>query len=92
MPDPSKPSSDLAPDTMPPPIPPRARPVLGWIAWGIAIAGPTAGLLIPQLTEGKIATVCTGVLGFLVLAAAGIKGGLAIPWKAPAKPDPEILT
>ena len=76
-------SSDPGPT---PPIPKKARPYLAWIAWFIALAGPTAGVLIPILTDGKVATVLTGVLGFMVLAAASIKGGLSIPWKAPANP------
>ena len=85
MPENNSPSSDPGPT---PPIPEKARPFLGWIAWFIALAGPTAGVLIPVLTDGKVATVLTGVLGFMVLAAISIKGGLAIPWARTTEPKP----
>lgn len=80
MPD-NKPSSDATELIPPPPIPEKAKPWIAWVTWVVVISGPTAGLLIPILTTGKVMQVLVGVLGLMVSAAGALRGGLINPFK-----------
>ncbi|KKN87378.1 hypothetical protein LCGC14_0258330 [marine sediment metagenome] len=88
MPESNSNSSSPVPSNPPPPIPPRARSFLAWASWILLLGGPSFGGAIALLLDGTPAKACTILLGFMVSAAAGIKGGLAVPWKAPPEAKP----
>jgi len=58
------------------------------VSWILLLGGPSFGALIALLLEGDVAKACTIALGFMVSAAAGIRGGLTKPWARTTEPKP----